>query len=32
MSVTVIVSVFFVVANFLVDVLYLYLDPRLRAA
>ena len=32
MSVTVIVSVFFVLANFLVDVLYLYLDPRLRAA
>jgi peptide/nickel transport system permease protein len=32
MSVTVIVSVFFVVANFLVDVLYLYLDPRLRSA
>src|ERR671932_300415 len=31
MSVTVIVSVFFVVGNFLVDVLYLYLDPRLRA-
>ena len=30
MSVTVIISVFFVLANFLVDVLYLYLDPRLR--
>jgi peptide/nickel transport system permease protein len=32
MSVTVVVSVFFVLANFLVDLLYLYLDPRLRAA
>ena len=30
MSVTVIISVFFVLANFLVDVVYLYLDPRLR--
>lgn len=32
MSVTVIVSVFFVVSNFVVDVLYFYLDPRLRTA
>ncbi|HEX8967376.1 MAG TPA: ABC transporter permease [Chloroflexota bacterium] len=30
MSVTVIISVFFVLSNFLVDLLYLYLDPRLR--
>jgi peptide/nickel transport system permease protein len=30
MSVTVIVSVFFVLSNFLVDLLYFYLDPRLR--
>jgi peptide/nickel transport system permease protein len=32
MSVTVVISIFFVLANFLVDVLYLYLDPRLRMA
>jgi peptide/nickel transport system permease protein len=32
MSVTVIVSVFFVLSNFLVDVLYFYIDPRLRTA
>lgn len=31
MSVTVVVSVFFALTNFLVDVLYFYLDPRLRA-
>jgi peptide/nickel transport system permease protein len=31
MSVTLIVAVFFVFANFLVDVVYMYLDPRLRA-
>lgn len=31
MSVTVVISVFFVVANYLVDALYLALDPRLRA-
>jgi peptide/nickel transport system permease protein len=30
MSVTVILSVFFVLSNFLVDLLYFYLDPRLR--
>jgi ABC-type dipeptide/oligopeptide/nickel transport system permease component len=30
MSVTVIISVFFVLSNFLVDLLYFYLDPRLR--
>jgi peptide/nickel transport system permease protein len=30
MSVTVVISVFFVVSNFLVDMLYFYLDPRLR--
>ncbi len=30
MSVTVIVSVFFVLSNFVVDLLYFYLDPRLR--
>jgi peptide/nickel transport system permease protein len=30
MSVTVVVSVFFVVSNFLVDLVYFYLDPRLR--
>jgi peptide/nickel transport system permease protein len=32
MSVTVIISVFFVLSNFVVDVLYFYLDPRLRTA
>jgi peptide/nickel transport system permease protein len=32
MSVTVIVSVFFVLSNFAVDLLYFYLDPRLRTA
>ena len=32
MSVTVVISVFFVLANLVVDVLYLYLDPRLRSA
>src|SRR5260370_42463800 len=32
MSVTVVVSVFFVCSNFLVDLLYFYLDPRLRTA
>jgi peptide/nickel transport system permease protein len=32
MSVTVIISVFFVLSNFVVDVLYVYLDPRLRTA
>ena len=32
MSVTVIISVFFVLSNFLVDLLYFYLDPRLRTA
>ena len=32
MSVTVVISVFFVLANLAVDVLYLYLDPRLRGA
>ncbi len=32
MSVTVVISVFFVLANLVVDVLYLYLDPRLRGA
>ena len=32
MSVTVVISVFFVLANLVVDVLYLYLDPRLRDA
>jgi peptide/nickel transport system permease protein len=31
MSVTVVISVFFVLANYLVDALYLRLDPRLRA-
>jgi peptide/nickel transport system permease protein len=30
MSVTVVISVFFVLANYLVDALYLRLDPRLR--
>jgi peptide/nickel transport system permease protein len=30
MSVTVVISVFFVLANLLVDLLYVYLDPRLR--
>ena len=30
MSVTVVISVFFVLANLLVDLLYAYLDPRLR--
>jgi peptide/nickel transport system permease protein len=30
MSVTAILSVFFVLSNFLVDLLYFYLDPRLR--
>jgi peptide/nickel transport system permease protein len=30
MSVTVIISVFFVLSNFAVDLLYFYLDPRLR--
>lgn len=32
MSVTVVISVFFVLTNFAVDLLYLYLDPRLRTA
>ena len=32
MSVTVVTSVFFVLANLVVDILYLYLDPRLRGA
>jgi peptide/nickel transport system permease protein len=32
MSVTVVISVFFVLSNFAVDLLYLYLDPRLRTA
>ena len=32
MSVTVIISIFFVVSNFAVDVLYFYLDPRLRTS
>ena len=32
MSVTVIISVLFVLSNFLVDLLYFYLDPRLRNA
>ena len=32
MSVTVVISVFFVLTNFVVDLLYLYLDPRLRSA
>ncbi len=32
MSVTVIISVFFVLSNFAVDLLYFYLDPRLRTA
>lgn len=31
MSVTVIISIFFVLSNFVVDMLYFYLDPRLRA-
>jgi peptide/nickel transport system permease protein len=30
MSVTVVISIFFVLANFLVDLLYVYLNPRLR--
>ena len=30
MSVTVVIAVFFVLANYLVDALYVYLDPRLR--
>jgi peptide/nickel transport system permease protein len=30
MSVTVVISIFFVLANYLVDALYLRLDPRLR--
>jgi peptide/nickel transport system permease protein len=32
MSVTVVISVFFVLANLVVDLLYVWLDPRLRAA
>jgi ABC-type dipeptide/oligopeptide/nickel transport system permease component len=32
MSVTVVVSVFFVLSNLLVDILYFYFDPRLRTA
>jgi len=32
MSVTVIISIFFVLSNFVVDLLYFYLDPRLRTA
>ena len=31
MSVTVVVSVFFVLANVVVDALYVWLDPRLRS-
>ena len=32
MSVTVVISVFFVLTNLLVDILYFYVDPRLRAS
>ena len=32
MSVTVVISIFFVLSNLLVDLLYLYLDPRLRVS
>jgi peptide/nickel transport system permease protein len=32
MSVTVVISIFFVLSNLLVDILYFYVDPRIRAS